>query len=53
MEKELVLDNLDPSAPEVSDICAWQHGMFFNPDRKVYVQGSSLFDRSRNLCYSG
>jgi hypothetical protein len=53
MVAEALMDNLNATAPEVSDICAWKVGTIYDSVRKVYVEGSALFDLANNVCYTG
>jgi len=53
MVAEALLDNLNTSSPEISDICAWSVGVLYDSVRKVYVEGSALYDLVNNVCYKG
>jgi hypothetical protein len=53
MVAEALADNINLNSPEVADICAWSYGLLYNPVRKVYVEGSAIYDGLNNVCYTG
>jgi hypothetical protein len=53
MVAEALMDNLNTTSPEISDICAWSVGLLYDSVRNVYVEGSALFDLVNNVCYTG